>query len=124
MNTHLFTVSSVSGCPGESVQHHIRGRVLPRHPEAVCGDVTALDIQRVWDGLYAPQVHTLYFLGPTVLYHKDAFILLILVPTCGEAVSHGLSLSLIIDGKDTDCVLRQGGEVSQQPGCHTANIHL
>lgn len=50
--THIFAVSSIGGRPGESVQHHIRGRVLPRHPEAVRRDVAAPQVQRVWDRLY------------------------------------------------------------------------
>lgn len=45
-------------------------------------------------------------------------------PTCGEALGQGLRLSLVVDGKDADCVLRQGGQVPHHPGPHKANIHL
>lgn len=52
--------------------------------------------------------------GVLVFTGSGVFILmtLILVLTCGEAVRHGLSLSLIVQSKDADRVLRQGGEVS------------
>lgn len=47
-DTHVLGVPSVRGGPDEPVQNHVLGRVLPGHPEAVCGHLAAPEVQRFW----------------------------------------------------------------------------
>ena len=89
-NTHLLTVSSVCGRPGESVQNHIGGCVLPWHPEAVCWDVTALQIQRVGDGLFT-HTHTLVVRWNNRL-NSLCFYLLYLIAT--DSMTRNISVYL------------------------------
>ena len=45
-------------------------------------------------------------------------------PTGYEAVGGGLCLSFVVHGEDADRVLGHGGQLGEQPGGHTADIHL